>query len=144
MKPTALFATLSLSLSLFLAAGPTRAQEFAPDGDAEAGGVVFQDLCATCHGADARGAGPMASVLSIEPANLTELSQRNDGIFPLESAVRQIDGRDPLLVHGGPMPIFGNDLEGPGAALKTPSGQPILTSQPIVDLVTWLYQQQEN
>jgi len=36
------------------------------------------------------------------------------------------------------MPIFGDFFEGRGVALKTASGQPIMTSQPVVDLVAWL------
>lgn len=52
--------------------------------------------------------------------------------------VKRIDGRDPLVSHGSPMPVYGFFFEGRDKALKTPSGQPILTSQPIIDLIAHL------
>lgn len=36
------------------------------------------------------------------------------------------------------MPIYGGFFEGSDRAMKTPSGRPILTSEPVVDLVAWL------
>ena len=115
--------------------------------------VVAQDLiegrdiyafhCSTCHGAEAKGDGPMSPNLVIQPPDLTTLSARNAGEFPLTRAVMRIDGRDPLVSHGSPMPVFGDYFEGRGVALRTASGQPIMTSQPIVDLVGWLQTVQE-
>ncbi|TNF58221.1 MAG: cytochrome c [Rhodobacteraceae bacterium] len=98
----------------------------------------FVRFCATCHGADAKGQGPMAAVLLVQPADLTTLSAGNGGVFPTERVVMRIDGRDPLVSHGSPMPVYGPFFEGDDASMKTSSGQPILTSQPIVDLVAYL------
>jgi mono/diheme cytochrome c family protein len=98
----------------------------------------FARFCATCHGADAKGQGPMASVLVIQPVDLTALSAGNGGVFPTERVVMRIDGRDPLVSHGSPMPVYGPFFEGDDASMKTPAGQPILTSQPIIDLVAYL------
>lgn len=36
------------------------------------------------------------------------------------------------------MPVYGDFFEGRDVGLKTDSGQPIMTSQPIADLVAWL------
>jgi hypothetical protein len=36
------------------------------------------------------------------------------------------------------MPVYGPYFEGQDTAIKTHEGQPILTSQPIVDLVAYL------
>ena len=80
----------------------------------------------------------MGSVLSIEVPDLTTLSRGNDGTFPRARAAYQIDGRDPILAHGGEMPFFGDLFEGETAAMKTASGQPILTGAGIVSLVMWL------
>ena len=107
-------------------------------GDGEIGREVYLEQCATCHGLNAKGQGPMAAILTLQPADLTALSRNNSGEFPLLRVVMRIDGREPLVSHGSPMPIFGDFFEGSGAALKTATGQPILTSQPIVDLVTYL------
>lgn len=106
--------------------------------DPTEGERLFQHKCATCHGLDANGAGPMAPVLLLQPTDLTQLQQKNSGMFPFERVIRRIDGRDPLVSHGSPMPVYGDFFEGSDVSMKTPSGQPILTSQPIADLVAWL------
>jgi hypothetical protein len=82
--------------------------------------------------------------MTIAPADLTRLSAGNGGVFPTGRVVRQIDGRDPVLAHGSPMPVFGPFFDGEDAALKTPAGQPILTSRPLADLVAWLMTIQEE
>ncbi|QBF32830.1 cytochrome c [Thalassococcus sp. S3] len=122
---------LSFAMAMTLA-GPALAQ------DVEVGAELFRNHCAMCHGLEATGAGPMAGVMVIKPSDLTTLTQRYDGVFPTERVVMRIDGRDPLTSHGSPMPVYGFFFEGEDAAMKTPAGQPILTSQPIVDLVAYL------
>jgi len=53
--------------------------------------------------------------------------------------VMRIDGRDPLVSHGSAMPVYGQFFQqGADVPIKAPSGQPILTSEPIVDLVVYL------
>lgn len=103
----------------------------------ETGAELYQHYCATCHGIDATGQGPMAGVLVIQPTDLTQLAS-GDGMFPTASVVARIDGRDPLVSHGSPMPVYGPYFDGQDTTMKTPDGQPILTSQPIVDLVAYL------
>ena len=106
---------------------------------AERGTEYYMQHCATCHGLDARGNGPMAGVLLVQPSDLTTLNARNDGVFPTIRVVMRIDGRDPLVSHGSSMPVYGQFFEqGADVAIKAPSGQPILTSEPIVDLVAYL------
>ena len=103
----------------------------------ETGAELYQHYCATCHGIEATGHGPMAGVLVIQPVDLTKLAGE-DGVFPTARVVARIDGRDPLVSHGSPMPVYGPYFEGQDTSMKTPDGQPILTSQPIVDLVAYL------
>ena len=105
--------------------------------DARRGAELYLHHCATCHGLDATGHGPMAGVLVIQPTNLTKLSGQ-DGTFPTARVVARIDGRDPLVSHGSPMPVYGPYFEGQDTAIKAPTGQPILTSMPIADLVAYL------
>lgn len=121
-------------LALFcLLAAPALAQ------DADIGRAHYYTHCATCHGLEGRGDGPMAGVLTIKPTNLTELSAQNGGTFPLIRVVKRIDGRDPLVAHGSPMPVFGDYFEGAfDVPMKAPSGQPILASRPVVDLVAYI------
>ncbi len=105
--------------------------------DVDTGAELYQHYCATCHGLEATGHGPMAGVLVIQPVDLTKLADEN-GVFPVARVVARIDGRDPLVSHGSPMPVYGPYFDGQDTSMKTPEGQPILTSQPIVDLVAYL------
>ncbi len=105
--------------------------------DVDTGAELYQHYCATCHGIEATGHGPMAGVLVIQPTDLTQLAGE-DGVFPTARVVARIDGRDPLVSHGSPMPVYGPYFERQDTSMKTPDGQPILTSQPIVDLVAYL------
>ena len=102
------------------------------------GAQLYISFCSGCHGSTARGDGPMAPILEVLPTDLTQLAASNDGTFPMAEAAQKIDGRDPLLAHGGPMPLFGEFFQGDGASIKTESGQPLVTSPEIVDLLTFL------
>jgi len=121
-------------LSLAFIAGGAMAE----DGDAMNGKVVFERHCAACHGLEATGHGPMVTVLTLPPADLTMLSTKYDGVFPLIRVVKRIDGRDPLVSHGSPMPVYGDFFEGQDVMIKSQSGQPIATSQPVADLVAYI------
>jgi mono/diheme cytochrome c family protein len=129
--------TLIFSAAL-LSGFSASAQDVAPPGDEALGRDLYMRYCATCHGVEARGDGPMASILLIQPTDLTALSRTNNGAFPLPRVARRIDGRDPLVSHGSPMPLFGDFFKGSSVALRTPSGQPILTNQPVADLVAYI------
>lgn len=127
----------ALLVTALMLANPISAQDLTEGRD------IYAFHCSTCHGAEATGNGPMSPNLVIQPTNLTLLSAANNGTFPTVRTVARIDGRDPLVAHGSPMPVFGEYFEGKGVALRTTAGQPIMTSQPIVDLVTWLQSVQE-
>ncbi|MGJ5620275.1 c-type cytochrome [Sulfitobacter sp. MF3-043] len=111
--------------------------------DVNAGAEIYAHYCATCHGADLAGDGPMSPALLLQPPNLLQLSQRNDGVFPITRVVMRIDGRDPLVSHGSPMPVYGPYFDGDDTAIKAETGQPIMTSRPVVDLVAYLISVQE-
>jgi mono/diheme cytochrome c family protein len=106
--------------------------------DADSGRQIFDTYCAACHGNDARGDGPMAQLLIVPPSDLTQLSNKANGTFPTSGVIAKIDGRDPLLSHGSPMPDFGDFFEGKGVTMRGEEGILIMTSQPIIDLVTYL------
>lgn len=82
------------------------------------GEQIYKQYCAACHGADAKGRGPMASVLTMPPADLTTLAKRNLGKFPYDyvSSVLEFGPaprRDTLREYSYPahsssdMPIWG-------------------------------------
>ena len=127
---------LPLALCLALLGGPVPAQ------DAQVGRTLYLDFCAACHGMEARGDGVMAEVLRVPPTDLTALAQGAD--FPILRVAQHIDGRRPMLAHGGDMPIFGRWFQGmgPDVALPGPGGQPILMSRPVADLIAWLIEVQ--
>ncbi|MBM7066860.1 cytochrome c [Actibacterium sp. 188UL27-1] len=127
-----------LSLALFFA-GPATAQS----GDVAEGQALFQTYCATCHGNQARGDGPTAEMMVINPPDLTQLAAMHDGEFPVLWVARRIDGRDLIPSHGLPMPIFGSFFEGTDVPIKVPTGQPMMVSQPLADLLVWLESIQE-
>lgn len=75
-----------------------------------AGQDLFSFYCASCHGRDARGNGPVASALNTPPPDLTRLARRNGGNFPRERVVQYIagGGTTPRGAHGSPeMPVWG-------------------------------------
>jgi mono/diheme cytochrome c family protein len=111
--------------------------------DAEFGGLLFESFCSSCHGEDGKGQGQLAAFLAIHPPDLTQLAAGNDGVFPVSRVVRQIDGRDPELAHGGVMPLFGEYFDLSDTAVASETGQPILTAGPIADMVVWLQSVQE-
>ena len=50
----------------------------------------------------------MSNELKKRPADLTVLAKRNNGVFPLNSVYRIIDGRDTIASHGTrEMPVWG-------------------------------------
>ena len=119
----------------FAAASATSAQEI----DVQAGKDLFVTYCWQCHGMNAKGFGPMAELLAIDTPDLTEISKRNQGEFPTKAVATQIDGRSPLLAHGGEMPIFGPVLEADrNVALSLKNGQRLMTGLPLANVIAYL------
>jgi mono/diheme cytochrome c family protein len=85
--------------------------------DEPSGAALFMTHCASCHGAEAEGGGPVAGVMAIAVPNLRTLAMRNRGEFPTDAVTAYIDGRDQRAAHGSrTMPVWGNFLEDVNAA----------------------------
>jgi mono/diheme cytochrome c family protein len=70
---------------------------------------LFKEYCAVCHGNDAKGAGPAADALKKRPADLTQLTRKNNGEFPELHVMNFIKGQDVVASHGSrDMPIWGS------------------------------------
>jgi mono/diheme cytochrome c family protein len=96
---------LLLSAILGLAAVPSPAQEPAATAS---GAQLFRYYCASCHGREAEGNGPVAPFFKLQPPDLTEIARRSGGSFPAERIRRIIDGREMLTPHGArEMPVWG-------------------------------------
>jgi len=99
---------------LALAAGS--AQKKAPETaqekqllDSFKGPDLYRAYCATCHGKDGKGHGPMADSLRIAPSDLTRIAARNGGTFPFLAVQKIISGeQQPPATHGTrEMPVWG-------------------------------------
>jgi mono/diheme cytochrome c family protein len=76
-----------------------------------AGARLYANHCASCHGAQGEGDGPVAAVMKVGVPNLRNLSLRNNGEFPLDAVRAYVDGRNLPAAHGDRyMPIWGNEF----------------------------------
>jgi len=120
IKPIAfLVAVLMVVLGITLFLTVARASQEAPVKSNEDHGAMhlilslegpdlFHSYCASCHGADAKGAGPAAAALSAKVPDLTAISKRNGGIFPATRIESIISGDETIIAHGSrEMPIWG-------------------------------------
>ena len=77
-------------------------------GSRDAGSQLFRTYCASCHGTDARGSGPVAEHLRHVPPDLTQYARRNGGVFPSQRLTEIVDGRH-VPSHGErEMPVWGD------------------------------------
>jgi len=78
---------------------------------ASGGEAMYRDYCGSCHGFDAKGNGPLVTVLTVHPTDLTQLSKKNHGVFPALRLAKIIDGRETVRAHGTPeMPVWGHQF----------------------------------
>lgn len=111
------------------------AESSASEAEIARGKKSFQVYCASCHGTDARGEGPMLSALRFQPRDLTRLSKRNDGTFPVEMVAKVIDGTEEVKGHGSQeMPVWGSifSAQHEGGDARTPESR-------IQELVNYLH-----
>ncbi len=109
-KITKHLAVLSVPVWLVIVPHASFAQE---EEVIRSGQAVFNQKCAVCHGVDAKGGGELAQYLTVKPANLTQLSKNNDGVFAFWDVYRTIDGRTAVKGHGPrDMPVWGTNESG--------------------------------
>ena len=76
---------------------------------------LFAFYCASCHGRDGKGSGPVVPALKTPPPDLTTITRRNSGTFPrarVESFVTG-DGDRLTPAHGSKeMPVWGPIFRG--------------------------------
>jgi len=77
--------------------------------DSTRGDALFTAYCSVCHGWEGKGDGPMAKSLKVAVPDLSRISARNGGKFPLTKIERVISGEDPLAQGHGTrqMPVWG-------------------------------------
>ena len=105
----------------------------AGSGDVARGRALYLDHCASCHGLNADGKGPVASALSTPPAHLRLLSERYGNPLPADQIARFIDGRADVKAHGPrDMPVWGEE------AWKNPDGSTRTLRDWVSDVVAYL------
>ena len=107
------------------------------------GKADFTELCAPCHGASAKGDGELAKSLAHPPADLTGLSSRHGGVFPMAYVMSKIWGYSHGEAPSALMPKFAPLMEGPTVLVDTGDG--IQTPPPLrlVEIAEYLKTVQE-
>lgn len=83
----------------------------AQDYSGHTGAQLFAQFCASCHGAQGRGDGPVAPTLKVEVPDLSRLVRHAGDPFPTEQVRRIVDGRAILAAHGARrMPVWGYEF----------------------------------
>lgn len=73
----------------------------------EFGQTLFQQNCASCHGAEGAGDGPVAVYIQPKPTDLRKLAAGNDGTYPFGIVWDSISTGS-LAAHGtSMMPVWG-------------------------------------
>jgi mono/diheme cytochrome c family protein len=82
----------------------------------DTGKQEYESKCAICHGQSGKGDGGMIDVLNRTPTDLTVLSKKNGGVFPVDRIYSVIDGREAVKGHGSrEMPVWGSSYSMEGA-----------------------------
>jgi mono/diheme cytochrome c family protein len=107
----ALYSGLFMALFAICIAGAATSatvEETLPPNYVPSGKLMYQEHCATCHGVDAKGNGPLASVLKTPPADLTLLTKHHGGKFPTEYVRSVLEfGPGPTAHGSSDMPAWG-------------------------------------
>jgi mono/diheme cytochrome c family protein len=107
----------------------------------ESGRDMYVRYCASCHGAEGRGDGPLAESLTKPPADLTQLAKRNGGAYDERAVMAAIDGRRQVAAHGTrDMPVWGAifEAEEESRGEPYPAYHALLQSRLLVDYLATL------
>lgn len=104
----------------FLLLSVASATAIADDKVSDSGKADYLSYCASCHGVDGKGNGPLAPTLKIAPSDLTVITKNNKGNFPYTLLRKTIESRELGLARAhGPRempvwgPVFAQEPEGP-------------------------------
>lgn len=79
----------------------------------------------------------MTEMITAAVPDLTGMTARNDGVFPMLQVIHIIDGRTGLRGHGGPMPVYGAIFDDE-ASDTGPYGGPLYTRGKILSVAYYL------
>ncbi len=106
------FVWLTLSVALIVGIGSAQSNSSAPttleQTAAPNGKQMYISYCASCHGVNGKGDGPVAASLKMPPADLTLLSKDNNGVFPDKHIFAVLENGTGVPSHGtSDMPVWG-------------------------------------
>lgn len=82
----------------------------------DAGARLYRESCASCHGVDGHGNGPVAPLIQAAVPDLTQISARHGGEFPADEVYKIIDGQSrPESRSPRNMPVWGYEFFGHGS-----------------------------
>ena len=111
MKRRELRLIVAIVAMLSLASSVRAGDKTSGKDDVRDGQKYFMRYCASCHGTNGTGNGPVAKSLSKPPANLRLLSDKFGSPLPAAKLAELIDGRDAVRAHGtAAMPVWGERL----------------------------------
>jgi mono/diheme cytochrome c family protein len=128
--------SLSLAVVLLLALGGCSAEPASPSGEA-----LYRRYCASCHGLQGHGDGPLAEALKRQPTDLTQLAKKDGGKLDEPKLLSFVDGRRWVKEHGPrEMPVWGAvfDEELKGKLYREYTG--LLQSRALVDYIASIQQ----
>lgn len=102
------------------------------------GAADFNALCAPCHGRDAKGDGPLAGGLAHRPADLTGLSARHGGEFPMAYVMNKIWGYEKGAAPSDIMPKFAPLMESKTVLVDVGDGVQTPTPERLVEIANYL------
>jgi mono/diheme cytochrome c family protein len=95
--------------------------------------------CASCHGSEGKGDGPLAAELTKPPSDLTQIAKRAGGRWDESYVMSVIDGRRQVAAHGTrDMPVWGAVFEEESRGEPYPAYQGLLKSRFLVDYLATL------
>ncbi len=99
---------VTIALLCTLAAAQSETKTETANAAPISGKQLYVSYCALCHGAEGKGGGPFSTQLKIWPPDLTQLTKKNNGVFPEMHVEEAIDGEFGKPSHGSAeMPIWG-------------------------------------
>ncbi|MEK6300895.1 MAG: cytochrome c [Acidobacteriota bacterium] len=103
-------AILAVAAVLAMASVGVPRNALASMSDVEKGHKLFNQHCASCHGSDGKGQGPVAPSLKVSPTDLTAIQKKGEP-FPFGHVQVAIDGERTersITAHGtDKMPVWG-------------------------------------
>lgn len=141
------------SASLFALALCTATVLSMPATAEDIGQMEFMNSCASCHGSGGKGDGQMAKFLKVAVPDLTTLSAKNNGVFPMSDVLHIVDGRrcGPILddrpcsrptpeiqAHGAPMPVWGDRFKEDAIFVEEASQPELIVRGRVLSLAYYL------